>query len=63
MEKKAAGYRVIIDKAEVTIYAAFCKRIRVSSIREYEEKQLAGAQADNESRLKYDTQIARLTNR
>lgn len=63
MEKKATSYRTVIDKAEAGIFSAFCKRINVSSIREYEEKQLQGAQADNESRLKFDTQIAKLTHR
>ncbi|OSD08222.1 cohesin complex subunit psm1 [Trametes coccinea BRFM310] len=51
----------VINAAEDDIFADFCQRIGVSNIREYEERQLKLAQAENEARLQFDTQIARLT--
>jgi len=43
------------------VFGAFCRQIRVSNIREYEERQLKVAQEESEARLRFDTQIARLT--
>lgn len=43
------------------MFAAFCGEIGVSNIREYEERQLKVAQEESEARLRFDTQIARLT--
>jgi hypothetical protein len=51
-----------INTAEDGIFANFCQEINVSNIREYEERQLKVAQEESESRLHYDTQIARFTN-
>jgi structural maintenance of chromosome 1 len=47
--------------AEDGVFEAFCHQIRVSNIREYEERQLKVAQEESEARLRFDTQIARLT--
>lgn len=47
--------------AEDDVFAAFCQQIGVSNIREYEERQMKVAQEESEARLRYDTQIARLT--
>ena len=51
----------IVHAAEDDIFADFCSRIGVANIREYEARQLKLAQEESEARLRYDTQIARLT--
>jgi structural maintenance of chromosome 1 len=50
-----------VNDAEDKVFAAFCRQIKVSNIREYEERQLKVAQEESEARLRFDTQIARLT--
>ena len=50
-----------IFAAEDGVFEAFCRQIKVSDIREYEERQLKVAQEESEARLRFDTQIARLT--
>ncbi|SCV74401.1 BQ2448_6833 [Microbotryum intermedium] len=62
LTSKAEELEVTIASAEEGIFRAFCRRIGVSSIREYEEQQLGVAQAANEANLKFKTQIARLNN-
>jgi structural maintenance of chromosome 1 len=56
-----ARLQVIVDSAEDTIFANFCRKIKVANIREYEDRQLKASQDEMEARLRYDTQIARLT--
>lgn len=51
----------IVDEAEAEIFGDFCRKIRVSSIREYEDRQLKAAQEESEARLRFDAQISRLT--
>ncbi|KAF7984629.1 hypothetical protein HWV62_12853 [Athelia sp. TMB] len=51
----------IVYAAEDGVFAAFCQQIGVSHIREYEERQMKVAQEESEARLRYDTQIARLS--
>ncbi|BGP70428.1 Structural maintenance of chromosomes protein 1 [Rhodotorula toruloides] len=60
LEAQAATCRDVIDREEDAIFADFCRRIRVANIREYEEKQLRGAQEDNAQMLVFNTQVARL---
>lgn len=60
MKQSSNEPRQVIEAAEDGIFASFCERIKVSDIREYEEKQLSGAQGSNEQRLKFDTQVAKL---
>lgn len=43
------------------MFGAFCQNIGVGNIREYEERQLRVAQEESQARLRFDTQIARLT--
>jgi structural maintenance of chromosome 1 len=62
LEREAANLREVIEGEEDEIFADFCGKIGVDEIREYEEKQLRGAQEDNAQMLKFDTQVARLTN-
>ncbi|KAH6918179.1 cohesin complex subunit psm1 [Coprinopsis sp. MPI-PUGE-AT-0042] len=54
--------RGTVNAAEDQIFAAFCRSIGVSNIREYEERQLKIAQEESQARLRFDTQIARLSN-
>ena len=50
-----------MNSAEDGIFAQFCQQIGVSDIREYEQRQLKVAQEESEARLRFETQIARLT--
>nr|GAT51561.1 condensin complex subunit SMC1 [Mycena chlorophos] len=50
-----------IHKAEDGTFAAFCRKIKVANIREYEERQMKVAQEESEARLRFDNQIMRLT--
>ncbi|KAL9940643.1 hypothetical protein V8E36_000131 [Tilletia maclaganii] len=57
-----------IEELEVTVYAAediifdaFCQRIGVENIREYENTQLKALQERSEEQLEYESQLARLT--
>jgi hypothetical protein len=50
-----------INSAEDSTFTAFCRKIKVENIREYEERQLKVAQEESEARLRFDNQIARLT--
>ncbi|GAA5883506.1 hypothetical protein JCM16303_005451 [Sporobolomyces ruberrimus] len=60
IETQAEALREVIHSEEDAIFADFCERIGVDDIREYEEKQLRGAQEDHAQMLKYETQLARL---
>ncbi|GAA6027216.1 hypothetical protein JCM8097_002493 [Rhodosporidiobolus ruineniae] len=62
LDREAGELREVIEREEDAIFADFCERIGVDDIREYEEKQLRGAQEDNAAMLKFDTHIARLNN-
>ena len=53
---------IAVNAAEDGVFAAFCQKIDVSNIREYEERQLKVAQEESQARLRFDTQIARLRN-
>ncbi|KAJ7598927.1 condensin complex subunit SMC1 [Mycena floridula] len=50
-----------VNAAEDGVFTAFCRKLKISNIREYEERQLKVAQEESEARLRFDTQIARLT--
>ncbi len=52
----------IVNAAEADVFAAFCRKIHLLNIREYEERQLKLTQEESQARLWFDTQIARLTN-
>ncbi|EIN08250.1 hypothetical protein PUNSTDRAFT_52701 [Punctularia strigosozonata HHB-11173 SS5] len=51
----------VINRAEDRVFAAFCRSINITNIREYEERQLKVAQEESNARMRFDTQIARLT--
>ncbi|GAA6061274.1 hypothetical protein JCM10212_004680 [Sporobolomyces blumeae] len=60
IEREAESLREVVYAAEDEVFAEFCGRIGVDDIREYEEKQLRGAQEEHAQLLKYETQLARL---
>ncbi|KAJ2928232.1 hypothetical protein H1R20_g8845, partial [Candolleomyces eurysporus] len=61
LKSRIDGLSQTINTAEDAIFASFCRKIGVTNIREYEERQLKIAQEESQARLRFDTQIARLT--
>lgn len=61
LKARMQSLETVIHEAEDEIFAEFCERIGVDNIREYEERQLKVAQEESLARLKFETQIARLT--
>ncbi|KAJ8515491.1 hypothetical protein ONZ45_g7107 [Pleurotus djamor] len=61
VKEQIDGLQSAINDAEDEVFAAFCEKIEVANIREYEERQLKLAQEESEARLRFDNQIARLT--
>ncbi|KAG8849135.1 Structural maintenance of chromosomes protein 1 [Tulasnella sp. 330] len=51
----------VIFAADDKIFNAFCRKIKVKNIRDYEQRQLKVAQEGSEARLRFETQIARLS--
>ena len=49
-----------VNAAEDAVFAAFCRKIGVGNIREYEERQLRVAQEESRARVRFEAQIARL---
>lgn len=62
LEGQHAEYERAIAVEEDAIFKDFCKRIKVANIRVYEDTRMGDVQAEEESNLKFKTQIARLTN-
>jgi structural maintenance of chromosome 1 len=61
LKSRIDGLTQTINAAEDAIFGSFCRKIGVTNIREYEERQLKIAQEESQARLRFDTQIARLT--
>ncbi|KAF8587801.1 condensin complex subunit SMC1 [Ramaria rubella] len=61
LQKTIEELTSVINAAEDKVFGAFCRKIKVKHIREYEERQLKASQDESEARLRFDTQIARLT--
>lgn len=61
LREQVETLQAVISEADNSVFHDFCRRIGVNSIRDYEERQLKVAQATNEARHRFDTQIARLT--
>ncbi|KAJ3521351.1 hypothetical protein NMY22_g12355 [Coprinellus aureogranulatus] len=61
LQSQIEGLKKTINASEDAIFKQFCRKIGVSNIREYEERQMKIAQEESQARLRYDTQIARLT--
>ncbi|KAF8996172.1 condensin complex subunit SMC1 [Cyathus striatus] len=60
LEQEIARFSATVNEAEDSVFGAFCRNIGVANIREYEEQQMKVAKEENEARLRFDTQIARL---
>ncbi|KDN52242.1 hypothetical protein K437DRAFT_221032 [Tilletiaria anomala UBC 951] len=60
-ESKATRLRSKVEQEEDQVFSAFCARIRVANIREYEQEQLRILEDQNEAKLQYATQLKRLT--
>ncbi|CAE6414576.1 unnamed protein product [Rhizoctonia solani] len=50
-----------INEAEDGVFEAFCQEIGVSNIREYEEQQLKAQTEELETKMRFESQIARLS--
>ncbi|KAG9099517.1 Structural maintenance of chromosomes protein 1 [Ceratobasidium sp. 370] len=50
-----------INEAEDNIFAAFCQEVGVANIREYEEQQLKAQTEELETKMRFESQIARLS--
>lgn len=61
LREQVETLQAVISEADDSVFADFCRSIGVSSIRDYEERQLKVAQTVSEARHRFDTQIARLT--
>lgn len=59
--KKISALSEVVNVAEDHTFSDFCRKIGVANIREYEQRQLKAAEEENNARLRFDTQIARLT--
>ena len=49
-----------VNEADDKIFGAFCRKIKVKNIREYEERQLKALQEGSEARTRFSVQISRL---
>lgn len=52
----------IIHNAEDRVFQPFCSKIGIENIREYEDREGRVAAAESEARVKFETQIAKLSN-
>ena len=57
---KLAGLEQTLNEADDEVFAAFCQRIEVDSIRDYEDVQLRMAREENEALEKFTAQKARI---
>jgi structural maintenance of chromosome 1 len=60
VEIKIEALQATVDKAEEGVFGAFCKKIKVGSIREYEDVQLKVAQEEGEALEKFSQSKVRL---
>ncbi|KAH9991916.1 cohesin complex subunit psm1 [Russula vinacea] len=61
LREQVQHFASVVDAAEDQVYGNFCREIGVANIRDYEARQLKLAQEESEARLRFETQIARLT--
>lgn len=59
-EDKLETLQDTVDAAEQGVFAAFCKKIKIANIREYEDVQLKMAKEESEAMEKYSQQQARV---
>ncbi|KAK4703834.1 structural maintenance of chromosome 1, partial [Phenoliferia sp. Uapishka_3] len=60
IEEKISTLEATIDQAEASIFSAFCRKINVPSIRDFENTQLKQSLEDDASTLKFTTVINKL---
>jgi structural maintenance of chromosome 1 len=60
-EAKLEKLQATIDEADDTVFAAFCRKIKVASIRDYEDVQLKAAREESEAMEAFSAQKARVT--
>ncbi|KIM24825.1 hypothetical protein M408DRAFT_26772 [Serendipita vermifera MAFF 305830] len=60
LDKEVGRLQAAVDKADNEVFATFCRKLRIASIREYEDRQLKMAQAESDARLAFDKQVTRL---
>lgn len=60
VDEKIATLEETIDEAEASIFTAFCRKIKVANIRDFEDTQLKQSLEDNASTLKFTTVINKL---
>lgn len=59
-DAKIAKLVAAVDAADDGVFKAFCKKIEVAHIREYEDVQLRMAREENEAMAEYTTQKNRI---
>lgn len=60
IDSKVAKLESTVNAADDGVFKAFCKKIKVSSIREYEDVQLKMASEENEKMAEYVVQQNRI---
>jgi len=61
LREQVQRFSSVVDAAEDQVFGSFCRDIGVANVREYEARQLKLAEEESEARLRFETQIARLT--
>nr|WJN25064.1 condensin complex subunit [Farysia itapuensis] len=60
LQRQMSRLETIVNREEDRIFGAFCRRIGVDSIREYEERQVRLMERQSDARLQFESQLARL---
>ncbi|CBQ73643.1 probable SMC1-chromosome segregation protein [Sporisorium reilianum SRZ2] len=60
LQRKMSTLEEVVNREEDRIFAAFCRRIGVDNIREYEERQVRLMERQSDARLQFESQLARL---
>ncbi|KAI9511038.1 RecF/RecN/SMC [Russula earlei] len=61
LHEQVQRFASVVHAAEDQVFGSFCREIGIANIRDYEARQLKLAQEESEARLRFETQIARLT--
>ena len=62
MEAEISSKQRVVFSAEDKIFAAFCAKIGVENIRDYEDNQLKRAKETSEKQLELSSRLSKLTN-
>ncbi|PWZ00201.1 putative SMC1-chromosome segregation protein [Testicularia cyperi] len=60
LQRNMSRLETTVNGAEDRIFAPFCRRIGVDNIRHYEEQQVKTMEKQNDARLAYEAQLARI---